>query len=142
MSVLVQTEEAAVKAPGSAASSPAAAGASGASPATADASATSPATDAAADPPISEVDLQAAWRLLDWSVGLFLCASLLHFACLRAVIPGMCAVAAIGVAIWYGVQRARGDSKVLETAMGKCMGGAFLIVFISFYGQIFWSIIA
>lgn len=136
MSVLAQVEGAVVKAPGSAASSPTAT----------DASAMSPATAAAADadPPISEVDLQQAWRLLDGAVALFLCVSIAHFACLRSVVTGMCAATGAVVAIWWWrrrQQRAREDAKALKTAMEGVAAALMMPTLILVCGKLIWLVV-
>lgn len=94
MAELAQGEGAAHKAPGAAASSPGAADGAG----------TSPGADADADarPPLSEADLQKAWRQLGWNVALFLLLSIVQLAFRRNVPGSTCACMALALAMRYG----------------------------------------
>lgn len=121
-SELVQGESALQKAAGSAASSPATSGTSPSGPAAAGADA------ADARPPVSEAQLREAWKLLDWTVALYLCTSLVYLASLRSILPSVCAGLAAAVAIthlwWRQPQRGEeGLSAALwwaAVAIGYC----------------------
>jgi hypothetical protein len=103
--------------PGSSPSSPTATDASGASGASTEAGA-----DADAVPPILELDLQTACRLLDWAVAFFLCSSLAQLFFRRntgAAISGCVSIVATIAHLCWRQQGGFGESsaEALKTAM-------------------------
>ena len=102
--------------PGSSPGSPTATEGSGASTATA--------ADAAGTPPISELDRQEAWRLLDWAAAFFLCSSLVQLVLRRNIVAAISGCIGIVAAMahqwwWQRPPGAVDDSsdEALELAM-------------------------
>jgi hypothetical protein len=119
--------------PGSSPNSPTATDGSGAS--------TDAFADADAAPPMSDLDVQKEWRLLDWGVALFLCSSLVQFLARRniaATISGCGGIAAATTYLWWRrwLQGAgRGScAKALEQSMGALV--AFQWSFAAILGMI------
>jgi hypothetical protein len=85
---------------------------------------TATAADDAGTPPISELDRQEAWRLLDWAAAFFLCSSLVQLVLRRnivAAISGCVGIVAAMAHQWW-LQRPPGavddsSDEALELAM-------------------------